>query len=835
MQLSGAERAGDEGWDFFISYTAADRGWAEWIAWQLEAAGYRVLIQAWDFVPGASWMAKMSDGVRGARYVLAVLSRSYLNSVYGRAEWEAAFREAPREVNKVIPVRVEDCPRPDLLAHVVSLDLFDLSADQARARLLESIQAVLTGRAKPLTEPLLPNALIPPVSAGSGGDPPSQAPGARERNQPRYPLASPHSDAPSEIDALDLAADVHTLASLMAAKGTSLPLSLALLGDWGSGKSTFMLQMQRQVEHLADSSRAARQESSFVSEVCQIDFNAWHYSDNQVWTGLVERIFRALATKQRAVAGQVEDADQTAADPKRLFADLESQRAREQELTEDLERISGRRSTEGHFSALTPVTKLADVARALVRETRRDLRASHRPLLVLLLVLIAGAGVWAAAGPKVMTTLSIVLAVVLPVGAAAVAFMGPVWHAFQRLAESADAQHKRLSTRRDDVRRQITELTEQLALVDATVALAAFLDNRAAASAYAGHRGLVSEVRDDLERLAEALAAAREEWTHRGQVGPPPLERIVLYIDDLDRCPPRRVVDVLAAIHLLLALPLFVVVVAVDTRWLIRSLRLHQHEMFAAQDQAATASLPADVVATPLDYLDKIFQIPFALRPMGDRAQQYLASLLPPEEGSEPDEGRRDEAEADRSAAIADGTHGSPQFPGASATTARQAEDVRPASLQISAAERDFLPLLHSFLPTPRVGKKFVNLYRLTRISVGPDDLPDFLGASENGGPYQAVMILLAVLVGRASQAHALFQVLREGDSEEKLQDYLRTEPGQKGFAESWTNLTGLRLEVASTIDELSSDTPVLTRLGEYQRWSVRIARFSFTGGELGG
>jgi hypothetical protein len=25
--------------DFFISYTGADRRWAEWIAWQLEEAG----------------------------------------------------------------------------------------------------------------------------------------------------------------------------------------------------------------------------------------------------------------------------------------------------------------------------------------------------------------------------------------------------------------------------------------------------------------------------------------------------------------------------------------------------------------------------------------------------------------------------------------------------------------------------------------------------------------------------------------------------------------------------------------------------------------------------
>lgn len=37
--------------DFFISYNRADGLWAEWIAWQLEEAGYTAVLQAWDFRP----------------------------------------------------------------------------------------------------------------------------------------------------------------------------------------------------------------------------------------------------------------------------------------------------------------------------------------------------------------------------------------------------------------------------------------------------------------------------------------------------------------------------------------------------------------------------------------------------------------------------------------------------------------------------------------------------------------------------------------------------------------------------------------------------------------
>ena len=61
--MGGSATAGE--WDFFVSYTQADRGWAEWIAWQLEDGGYRVLVQAWDMVPGANWVHLMQEGVRG--------------------------------------------------------------------------------------------------------------------------------------------------------------------------------------------------------------------------------------------------------------------------------------------------------------------------------------------------------------------------------------------------------------------------------------------------------------------------------------------------------------------------------------------------------------------------------------------------------------------------------------------------------------------------------------------------------------------------------------------------------------------------------------------------
>ncbi len=149
-------------WDFFVSYTAADRGWAEWIAWHLEVAGYTVLVQAWDFVPGSHWMSRMDEGIRAGARTLAVLSRAYLRSVYGQAEWEGAYQADPTGfARRLVPVRVEDCPRPGLLGGVVSFDLFGLSADEARTRLLAQIAAIHRGRDKPGVEPPFPGTTPP--------------------------------------------------------------------------------------------------------------------------------------------------------------------------------------------------------------------------------------------------------------------------------------------------------------------------------------------------------------------------------------------------------------------------------------------------------------------------------------------------------------------------------------------------------------------------------------------------------------------------------------------------------------------------------------------------
>jgi|KBSSwiStaDraftv2_1062776.scaffolds.fasta_scaffold398090_1 hypothetical protein len=140
--------------DFFISYNKADRTWAEWIAWQLEASGWSVVVQAWDFRPGGNFALDMHRALNDTQRTIAVLSPSFLASDFTAPEWAATFARDPDGTgHRLVPVRVRDCRPTGLLAPIVYIDLVGLSSrDEARKRLLDGLQE----RVKPEREPELP-------------------------------------------------------------------------------------------------------------------------------------------------------------------------------------------------------------------------------------------------------------------------------------------------------------------------------------------------------------------------------------------------------------------------------------------------------------------------------------------------------------------------------------------------------------------------------------------------------------------------------------------------------------------------------------------------------
>jgi serine/threonine protein kinase len=109
-------------------------------------------------------------------------------------------------------------------------------------------------------------------------------PNAKDRTKDPSPgwLASLLADRPSSIDLLDTEPTVEGLARILNDPGTSLPLSVALTGRWGTGKSSAMLQLEERLSGIDPTAR----------HWVPIRFDAWRFQGREsLWIGIAQAIF----------------------------------------------------------------------------------------------------------------------------------------------------------------------------------------------------------------------------------------------------------------------------------------------------------------------------------------------------------------------------------------------------------------------------------------------------------------------------------------------------------------------------------------------------------------
>jgi hypothetical protein len=406
-----------------------------------------------------------------------------------------------------------------------------------------------------------------------------------------------------------------------------------------------------------------------------------------------------------------------------------------------------------------------------------------------------------------------------------------------------------------------------------------FLQERSGSGDYRSHLGLISLLHQDLKQLSTLLLLAQEDKDDRKGDGElPRIDRIILYVDDLDRCPPTRVVDVLQAMNLLLALPLFVVVVGVDPRWLLRSLQRHYRALLTTPSaQRAASEDVSHWASTPQNYLEKIFQIPFALAPMTGAGFAQLVDDLAvgrkgPHAGQQQIEGsaiggdldkaiqsHSGQSENSRTETVspetrnADGPSEQTKTPstvpggrsGTDADTSGQrtrnlAEpDPNPAGLTLTDHEIQFIQALAPMVSTPRAAKRLVNIYRMIRSTQTVGGPSSFLNVSSGSGDYQAVLQLLAIVSGFPQLAAPTFTALLQAEPGATWSAFLDSLPGSAapGRDESGKHLNESQAaewcRMQTGLAAVSKDNDVPGELRPYSEWAPQIARFSFVAGRL--
>ena len=147
--------------DIFVSYTSRDRDWAFWIGQQLEKLGHTAHVHEWEIAGGGDILAWMEEHHDEASHVLCVVSEAYLKAPYSALERRAAqWAAVNKRPNFALPVFIEPCEAPTLLAVLKRCDLHGLTAEEAQAGLKAFMKppvkpigpVAFPGKAKPGTE-----------------------------------------------------------------------------------------------------------------------------------------------------------------------------------------------------------------------------------------------------------------------------------------------------------------------------------------------------------------------------------------------------------------------------------------------------------------------------------------------------------------------------------------------------------------------------------------------------------------------------------------------------------------------------------------------------------
>jgi hypothetical protein len=646
------------------------------------------------------------------------------------------------------------------------------------------------------------------------------------------------SDNRAGEDLLDADRDAFALAALIASCELRPPLAIGLFGDWGSGKTFILDRIGAELDGLSGTGGP----EGYLKHVRVISFNAWHYAETNLWASLVDQVIRKMDTEPEQPPPDVPEV----AEANRLAEQAEDERSK-------------------------AAKRLAQARCDTEDAKRRFIRQRHMAwALGIVVLLLAGAMVLLAAlgeSAQVVAVASVAAAVFGSLAAAVAQYARVRGQATEIIDAGREGLGvlNRVSGRAAGIAAQAAVLKERKLAAEQAAADANADQLRAAADqaqaraeadvvgTVLGQLSSVTEYREQLSLVARTRD--RFDWVNDAIAKDEPADRkrFVIVIDDLDRCAPEKVVKVLEAVHLLFNYEMFVVVLAVDTRWLAQSLQIRYRKLLGETNSAG-----------PYDYLEKIIQIPVHLLPLDEALVRTMITGLTgvpltrlaepgdapapaPHEADGPDPGAGGQSGAGAAGALA-------------AHHARTGRPSMPAQvLKITPDEATAMSAVAPLVgTTPRTVKRFVNTYRLLKARA--DDPAEF-GRLQGGiGDHEVVAFLLAVVTGRSAVYQRLLPALICAPDRQTLQPVVAAlkppapEPPAPNPPLPGSAALNPPAPDLSVADPAASAPPapdpadaadpglddVLNWLARYPRyanapahryakWAMKVARFSFT------
>jgi len=124
----------------FLSVAGPEAAWGEWFYRRLRDAGYQVDYYRRSFPVGENFVSSIDRALAGADRMVAVLAPGYCDpSSWVTPEWHAALQLSRQQPGFIVPVLVERCRLPPLLAGLNYVDVVGLDEAATIARVLDAL------------------------------------------------------------------------------------------------------------------------------------------------------------------------------------------------------------------------------------------------------------------------------------------------------------------------------------------------------------------------------------------------------------------------------------------------------------------------------------------------------------------------------------------------------------------------------------------------------------------------------------------------------------------------------------------------------------------------
>lgn len=126
----------------FISYRKGHEPFAEALAVRLGKEGFLPWFDKWETLAGDSLPGKIEEGLANSTAFVAIVTRDYPEGNWATEELQSAIHRRIEQGYPIIPVLLEDCPKPELIRHLIHVDFRGHDPQQFESKMGEVIDAI---------------------------------------------------------------------------------------------------------------------------------------------------------------------------------------------------------------------------------------------------------------------------------------------------------------------------------------------------------------------------------------------------------------------------------------------------------------------------------------------------------------------------------------------------------------------------------------------------------------------------------------------------------------------------------------------------------------------